>query len=65
MPFRADELRARFAAAIEQGRMGHSYLLTGDRAESLENLALGLAGQGVCAWLARQPVLQPAPVPYR
>jgi hypothetical protein len=27
--------------------------------------ALGLAGQGVCAWLARQPVLQPAPVPYR
>jgi DNA polymerase-3 subunit delta' len=45
MPFRADELRQRFAAAIEQGRMGHSYLLTGDRAESLENLALGLAGQ--------------------
>jgi len=27
--------------------------------------ALGLAGQGVCAWLARQPVLQPAPAPYR
>ena len=25
--------------------MGHSYLLTGDRAESLENLALGLAAQ--------------------
>src|ERR1700678_3572199 len=25
--------------------MGHSYLLTGDRAESLENCALGLAGQ--------------------
>ncbi len=25
--------------------MGHSYLLTGDRAEALENLALGLAGQ--------------------
>jgi len=45
MPFRADELRDRFAASIEQGRMGHSYLLTGDRAESLENLALGLAGQ--------------------
>jgi DNA polymerase-3 subunit delta' len=45
MPFRADELRQRFAASIEQGRMGHSYLLTGDRAESLENLALGLAGQ--------------------
>jgi DNA polymerase III subunit delta' len=45
MPFRADELRARFAASIEQGRMGHSYLLTGDRSESLENLALGLAGQ--------------------
>jgi DNA polymerase-3 subunit delta' len=45
MPFRADELRERFSAAIEQGRMGHSYLLTGDRSESLENLALGLAGQ--------------------
>jgi hypothetical protein len=25
--------------------MGHSYLLTGDHAEALENLALGLAGQ--------------------
>jgi DNA polymerase-3 subunit delta' len=45
MPFRTDELRERFAASIEQGRMGHSYLLTGDRSESLENLALGLAGQ--------------------
>src|SRR5277367_4598349 len=45
MPFRAEELRKRFAASIERGRMGHSYLLTGDRAESLENLALGLAGQ--------------------
>jgi DNA polymerase-3 subunit delta' len=45
MPFRADELRQRFAASVEQGRMGHSYLLTGDRAESLENLALGLAAQ--------------------
>jgi DNA polymerase-3 subunit delta' len=45
MPFRADELRERFAASIEQGRLGHSYLLTGDRAEALENLALGLAGQ--------------------
>jgi DNA polymerase-3 subunit delta' len=45
MPFRAEELRQRFAASIEQGRMGHSYLLTGDRSESLENLALGLAGQ--------------------
>jgi DNA polymerase III subunit delta' len=45
MPFRAEELRQRFATSIEQGRMGHSYLLTGDRAESLENLALGLAGQ--------------------
>jgi len=45
MPFRAEELRRRFAASIEQGRMGHSYLLTGDRAEALENLALGLAGQ--------------------
>src|ERR1700729_3461803 len=45
MPFRAEELRQRFAASIEQGRMGHSYLLTGDRSEALENLALGLAGQ--------------------
>jgi DNA polymerase-3 subunit delta' len=45
MPFRSDELRQRFSASIENGRMGHSYLLTGDRAESLENLALGLAGQ--------------------
>jgi DNA polymerase-3 subunit delta' len=45
MPFRSEELRQRFAASIEQGRMGHSYLLTGDRAESLELLALGLAGQ--------------------
>jgi DNA polymerase-3 subunit delta' len=45
MPFRADDLRARFASSIEQGRMGHSYLLTGDSPESLENLALGLAGQ--------------------
>ncbi len=45
MPFRFEELRQRFATSIEQGRMGHSYLLTGDRSESLENLALGLAGQ--------------------
>jgi DNA polymerase-3 subunit delta' len=45
MPFRADELRERFAASIEHGRMGHSYLLTGDRSDSLENLALGLAGR--------------------
>jgi DNA polymerase-3 subunit delta' len=45
VPFRAEELRKRFAASIEQGRMGHSYLLSGDRSESLENLALGLAGQ--------------------
>src|SRR5580658_565205 len=45
MPFRSEELRRRFAAGIERGRMGHSYLLTGDHAESLENLALGLAGQ--------------------
>ncbi len=45
MPFKADELRQRFAASIEQGRMGHSYLLTGDRAEALESLALGLAAQ--------------------
>jgi uncharacterized membrane protein YqjE len=27
--------------------------------------ALGLTGQGVCVWLARQPVLQPVPAPYR
>jgi DNA polymerase-3 subunit delta' len=45
MPFRADELRRRFAASIEAGRMGHSYLLTGDHSEALENLALGLAAQ--------------------
>jgi DNA polymerase-3 subunit delta' len=45
MPFRAEELRKRFAASIEQGRLGHSYLLTGDHSEALENLALGLAGQ--------------------
>lgn len=45
MPFRSEELRQRFAASVEQGRMGHSYLLTGDHSESLENLALGLAGQ--------------------
>ena len=45
MPFREEELRSRFAASIENGRMGHSYLLTGDRSESLENLAFGLAGQ--------------------
>lgn len=45
MPFRSEELRQRFASSIEQGRLGHSYLLTGDRAEALENLALGLAGQ--------------------
>jgi DNA polymerase-3 subunit delta' len=45
MPFRAEELRQRFAASIEQGRMGHSYLLTGDHSESLALLALGLAGQ--------------------
>jgi DNA polymerase-3 subunit delta' len=45
MPFRAEELRQRFAASIEQGRMGHSYLLTGDHSESLGLLALGLAGQ--------------------
>jgi DNA polymerase-3 subunit delta' len=45
MPFRAEELRKRFAASIENGRMGHSYLLTGDHSEALENLALGLTGQ--------------------
>jgi DNA polymerase-3 subunit delta' len=45
MPFRSEELRQRFAASIESGRMGHSYLLTGDHSEALELLALGLAGQ--------------------
>src|SRR5471032_3035746 len=45
MPFSSEELRQRFAASIEQGRMGHSYLLTGDHSESLGLLALGLAGQ--------------------
>src|SRR5471032_1182929 len=49
MPFRAEELRQRFAASIEKGRMGHSYLLTGDHSEALENLALGLAGQVLAA----------------
>lgn len=45
MPFRAEELRQRFARTIEMGRLGHSYLLTGDHPEALEQLALGLAGQ--------------------
>jgi DNA polymerase-3 subunit delta' len=45
MPFRAEELRQRFARTIETGRLGHSYLLTGDHPEALEQLALGLAGQ--------------------
>ena len=45
MAFRSEELRERFAASIERGRLGHSYLLTGDHSEALENLALGLAGQ--------------------
>ncbi len=45
MPFRIDELQQRFSTSIEQGRLGHSYLLTGDRAESLQNLAYSLAGQ--------------------
>ena len=45
MPFRAEELRQRFAHSLEMGRLGHSYLLTGDRGEALEQLALGLAGQ--------------------
>jgi DNA polymerase-3 subunit delta' len=45
MPFRAEDLRQRFAESIERGRMGHSYLLTGDHPEALENLALGLAAQ--------------------
>jgi DNA polymerase-3 subunit delta' len=45
MPFRAEELRQRFAHTIETGRLGHSYLLTGDHPEALEQLALGLAGQ--------------------
>jgi DNA polymerase-3 subunit delta' len=45
MPFRAEELRERFAHSIEMGRMGHSYLLTGDHPEELGQLALGLAAQ--------------------
>jgi len=45
MPFRAEELRQRFAHTIEMGRLGHSYLLTGDHPEAREQLALGLAGQ--------------------
>jgi DNA polymerase-3 subunit delta' len=45
MPFRAEELRERFAHSIEMGRLGHSYLLTGDHPEALEGLALGLSGQ--------------------
>jgi DNA polymerase-3 subunit delta' len=49
MPFRAEELRQRFAHTIETGRLGHSYLLTGDHPESLEQLALGLAGQVLSA----------------
>ena len=55
MPFRSEELRSRFAASIEQGRMGHSYLLTGDHSEALENLALGLAGQVLGASPAEHP----------
>ena len=55
MPFRSEELRRHFAASIEQGRMGHSYLLTGDHAEALENLALGLAGQVLDAAPAEHP----------
>lgn len=49
MPFRAEELRQRFAHTIEMGRLGHSYLLTGDHPEALEQLALGLAGQVLSA----------------
>ena len=45
MPFRAEELRERFARSIEQGRLGHSYLLTGDHPEALEGLAIGLSAQ--------------------
>ncbi len=45
MSFRFDELRDHFAASVNRGRMGHAYLLTGDRSEELENLALGLAAQ--------------------
>jgi DNA polymerase-3 subunit delta' len=45
MPFRAEELRERFAHSIEMGRLGHSYLLTGDHPEALEGLALGLCSQ--------------------
>jgi DNA polymerase-3 subunit delta' len=45
MPFRAEELRERFAHSIERGRLGHSYLLTGDHPEALEGLAIGLSAQ--------------------
>jgi DNA polymerase-3 subunit delta' len=55
MPFRSEELRRRFAAGIERGRMGHSYLLTGDHAEALGNLALGLAGQVLGSAPAEHP----------
>ncbi|HUB67019.1 MAG TPA: hypothetical protein VL981_05995 [Candidatus Methylacidiphilales bacterium] len=55
MPFRSEELRRRFAASIERGRMGHSYLLTGDHAEALGHLALGLAGQVLGSAPAEHP----------
>jgi DNA polymerase-3 subunit delta' len=59
MPFRAEELRQRFAHSIEKGRLGHSYLLTGDRAEALEDLALGLAGQVLDAAPQEHPDFHP------
>ena len=52
---RAEELRRHFATSVERGRLGHSYLLTGDSAEALEQLALSLAGQ----ILGRAPLQHP------
>jgi DNA polymerase-3 subunit delta' len=59
MPFRAEELRERFVASIENGRMGHSYLLTGDHSEALESMALGLAGQVLGGAPAEHPDFHP------
>jgi DNA polymerase-3 subunit delta' len=59
MPFRAEELRQRFARTIEMGRLGHSYLLTGDHPEALEQLALGLAGQVLNASPEEHPDFHP------
>ena len=59
MPFRAEELRQRFARTIERGRLGHSYLLTGDHPEALQQLALGLAGQVLNASPEEHPDFHP------